>query len=531
MPDSFVPTSVLDCPGVTIPLNVSPEQAFAAFRADPYTAWLDSAGPITARSRYSYLAVDPFDVFTTNVFDRLADALRRFAQPSPTGAPAHSRLAPNFAAPDFALPDPALHDPALPDPALHDPAAHELASFTGGAIGFLGYELGATLEPVPRHPAPPGLPDASIGLYDVVLAFDRKHNTAWLHASGLPETDPNRRATRAAARAQATLDRLAHATSSAPGTRSAPARSAPIPQSAGATATATADPSTPPSLHWHAETSRAVHEARIVRTIAYIAAGDIYQANITAAFHAARPATLAAADIHNRLRAASPAPFGAFLSLGHNRAIASVSPERFLSVSSTGQIEARPIKGTRPRHPDPATDAALRAELLASPKDHAENLMIVDLLRHDISRVAEIGSVHVPQLAAAESFANVHHLVSVVRGQLRPGATAVDLLRAAFPGGSITGAPKHRAQQIIHELEPAARGPYCGAVVWLGWDGAMDSAIAIRTATITPDRVTIQAGGGIVADSDPAAEYEEMLVKARPLLQALASKAVPPCFG
>ncbi len=453
MPDA----RVLDRPGVSIPLQVSPEQAFAAFRADPHTAWLDSAGPLTARSRHSYLAVDPFEVFTTDVLDRLADALRRFARP----------------------------------------AAAASTPFTGGAVGFLGYEFGATLEPVLRHPTPAGLADASMGLYDVVLAFDRQDNTAWLHSSGLPETGSHRRAARARARAQAALDRLA------------------CPEPAATHR---------PALRWRAETPRAVHEARVARTIAYIEAGDIYQANITAAFHAPRPATLPAADIHAALRAASPAPFGAFLGLGQNRAIASVSPERFLSLTATGQIEARPIKGTRPRHPDPATDAGLLAELLASPKDRAENLMIVDLLRHDLSRVAAIGSVHVPLLAAAETFANVHHLVSAVRAQLRPGATAVDLLRAAFPGGSITGAPKRRARQIIHELEPAARGPYCGAVLWLGWDGAMDSSITIRTATILPDRVTLQAGGGIVADSDPAAEYEEMLVKAGPLLRALGSE-------
>ncbi len=453
MPD----TRVLDRPGVSIPLCISPEQAFAAFSADPHTAWLDSAGPLTGRSSHSYLATDPFEVFTTDVFARLAAALRRFAQPAALGR----------------------------------------TPFIGGAIGFLAYEFGATLERIPRHPAPPGLPDASIGLYDVILAFDRRDNTAWLHASGLPETNQQRRAARATARAQATLNRLAHANHA---------------------------PANPPALIWEPETPRALHEARIARTIAYIEAGDIYQANITAAFHAARPAAVSPADIHAALRAASPAPFGAFLGLGQDYAIASVSPERFLSLNASGAIEARPIKGTRPRHPDPATDAALLAELLASPKDHAENLMIVDLLRHDISRVAEIGSVQVSQLATAETFANVHHLVSAVHGQLRPGATALDLLRAAFPGGSITGAPKRRAQQIIHELEPAARGPYCGTVFWLGWDGAMDSSIAIRTAAITPDWVTIQAGGGIVADSDPAAEYEEMLVKARPLLRALGSK-------
>jgi para-aminobenzoate synthetase component 1 len=192
-----------------------------------------------------------------------------------------------------------------------------------------------------------------------------------------------------------------------------------------------------------------------------------------------------------------------------------------VGVDASGAIEARPIKGTRARHADPSRDAMLLAELLGSDKDRAENLMIVDLLRHDISRVARIGSVHVPELAVAESFAHVHHLVSSVRGRLRPDATATDLLQACFAPGSVTGAPKHRAMQIIHELEPAARGPYCGAIFWAGWDGAMDSAVAIRTATISPACVTLQAGGGIVADSDPAAEYDEMMVKAGPLLRAL----------
>ncbi len=378
------------------------------------------------------------------------------------------------------------------------PAAAAPVAFAGGAVGFIGYECGAALQDVPRHAGPPGIPAFSLALYDLVLAFDAASGRAWLISSGLPEMDPARRAARAATRARMVLDRLAK------GRLHTPA---------------------PVQLAWREEASRATHQARVARAIAYIEAGDIYQANITAAFVAPRPLGTAAPDIYWALRAASPAPFSAFLHTGGHTAIASVSPERFLAVDAQGGIEARPIKGTRPRDADPARDAALLAELLASPKDAAENLMIVDLLRNDIARVASPGSVRVPELAGAESFASVHHLVSAVQGRLRPGATAASLLRAAFPGGSVTGAPKRRAQQIIHELEPAARGPYCGAMLWLGWDGAMDSAIAIRTATIGPDSVTLQAGGGIVADSQPAAEYDEMMDKAGPLLRALGRLA------
>jgi para-aminobenzoate synthetase component 1 len=441
--------------GVVMPVNATAEDAFAGWADDPYVAWLDSGGPVGPRGRYSYIAVEPFHVIGgANPFGELGDWLGRFA-----GAGGRAPV-----------------------------------PFGGGAVGFLGYETGAALERVPRHPAIDGMPDSCIGLYDLVFAFDRQEGRAWLISSGLPETSPALRARRAEARAQAALARLRTAT------RRQPA---------------------PVQLHWVEQTPRAVHEARVARTIRYIEAGDIYQANITAAFHAARPGGLSAADIHRALRARNPAPFTAYIGAGPGTAVASVSPERFIALDALGNIEARPIKGTRPRHPDPTMDSALQAELLASAKDRAENLMIVDLLRHDVSRVAAIGSVCVPELAVLESFASVHHLVSAVRGRLRAGATATDLLRAAFPGGSITGAPKCRAQEIIHELEPAARGPYCGAVVWMGWDGAMDSSIAIRTAAITPDWVTLQAGGGIVADSDPAEEYEELMVKIRPLLRAL----------
>jgi para-aminobenzoate synthetase component 1 len=225
--------------------------------------------------------------------------------------------------------------------------------------------------------------------------------------------------------------------------------------------------------------------------------------------------------LYRRLRSLSPAPFAAFISASDGTTILSASPERFLSLDPEGLVVTRPIKGTRPRGRTPGEDKALANELSLSEKDQAENLMIVDLMRNDLSRVCRLGSVEVSELATLESFANVHHLVSEVRGTLFPNLGPVDLLRATFPGGSITGAPKIRAMEIINELEPARRGPYCGAIAWIGFDGAMDSSIVIRTLVIKDGQVAAQAGGGIVADSDPAAEYDESMDKVWALLQSL----------
>jgi para-aminobenzoate synthetase component 1 len=356
--------------------------------------------------------------------------------------------------------------------------------FTGGAAGFIGYDAGAALDRAPRAPGRlAGIPDAQLRVYDTVLAFDHATRTAWLTAPG-------------AARAEAILARLA----------------APPPATE------------PPGLSWRALVSRGTHMARVARALRYIEAGDIYQTNVTAAFEAPRPAGLDPAALYRTLRAATAAPFSAYIGCGAGCAVVSASPERFLRLDATGRIAAQPIKGTRPRAADPARDAALAADLLASEKDRAENLMIVDLLRNDLARVAS--GVSVPSLCALQSFTHVHHLVSTVTGQLRPGLGPIDLLRAAFPGGSITGAPKLRAMEIIAELEARARGPYCGAALWIGHDGAMDSNILIRTITVAEDRVVAAAGGGIVADSDPAAEWEELLVKILPLLRATGTVAL-----
>ncbi len=358
--------------------------------------------------------------------------------------------------------------------------------FSGGAVGFFSYDLGRRLAGVPsRHAALPDLPDMVVGLYDTVIGFDHAAQTAWIMLGERPGQNARSRAETLCRR----LDRQSMAS--------------PL-----------------PDLAWQPDFDRETYHARVETILEYIRAGDIFQANFTLRHCAARPENLDTAALYLALRNQSPAPFAAYLDCGEGLSLLSASPERFLSLDIAGRIEARPIKGTRPRDDDPDRDAALAEELARSAKDRAENLMIVDLLRNDIGRVAAIGSVAVPELCQIERFASVHHLVSSVTGKLQPGLDAIDLLRAALPGGSVTGAPKIRAMQIIDALEACRRGPYCGAIAWIGFDGAMDSSIIIRTLIATPAELLAQAGGGIVADSDPAAEYEEMMVKLRPMLGA-----------
>ncbi len=265
--------------------------------------------------------------------------------------------------------------------------------------------------------------------------------------------------------------------------------------------------------------TREAYLKAVERVREYIFAGDIFQANLSQRFET--PLFEPPWTLYRRLRECNPAPFAAFLDFP-GVAVLSASPERFLRVDADSRVETRPIKGTRPRGVGPEHDAALGQALAESAKDRAENLMIVDLMRNDLSRVCAPGTVRVAELFALEQYATVHHLVSTVVGQLAPGADALDLLRAAFPGGSITGAPKLRAMEIIAELEPSWRGVYCGSIGYWSVTGELDTSIAIRTAVARNGRVYFNAGGGIVADSDPAAEYQETLDKARGLIDALA---------
>jgi para-aminobenzoate synthetase component I len=370
-----------------------------------------------------------------------------------------------------------------------------LPPFQTGLAGYFGYGLRHHVEHVPTHArADIAWPDLILGLYDLVLAVDHVEGRAWLLASGYPETTPQARRERAEARIGWARERLRHA------------------------------PQTSPELSWaiaaKPDLRQSEFEHAVRRAIDYIEAGDIYQANITQRFRAKLPSGFDRLSLYQALRMRNPATFGAYLDFGAT-GILSSSPERFLKLAD-GKVETRPIKGTRPRGRGIAEDQALAAELLASAKDRAENLMIVDLLRNDISRVCRVGSVKAPTLFGLESYATVHHLVSVVAGELAQGRSAVDLLRACFPGGSVTGAPKIRAMEIIAELEPTARGPYCGSIGYLSADGGMDSNIVIRTYCIHGQDLTFQVGGGIVADSEPHAEYEESLAKAKALIEVLA---------
>ncbi|CAO3361335.1 aminodeoxychorismate synthase component I [Azospirillum palustre] len=449
-----------------------PVAAFAPWSGQPFAALLHSAAEAGGRGRWSIVAVDPFRTVEARGGSVTVDGKAVAGDP-------------------FTVLERELDAHRLPVPAdLPVP-------FAGGAVGFLGYELGQVLERLPaRHGDDSGLPDMAFGLYDTVVMFDEQDKRGWIVSNGCPERSPASRRLRAAHRIQSFADALAAAPSDLP-------------------------PPNPATAPWRPEIERDEYCRRVEQVLEYIRAGDIFQANFTGRFLADRPAGLSVLDLYRRLLARSPAPFAACLSLPGGAGLASASPERFIRLDADGHMETRPIKGTRPRGATAAEDEALARELEHSVKDRAENLMITDLLRNDIGRVARIGSVKVPVLCGVERFASVHHLVSVIEGQLKPGLGPVDLLRATFPGGSITGAPKIRAMEIIYELESSRRGAYCGSVAWIGFDGAMDSSIVIRTLTVTPDAVIAQAGGGIVADSDPGGEHDEMMVKIRPLLRAL----------
>jgi para-aminobenzoate synthetase component 1 len=361
--------------------------------------------------------------------------------------------------------------------------------------GFLGYEFGRRLE---RLPAPRrddlGVPDAWLGAYEWVVAWDHVQGRAWVIArreSGEAEKSADKRIRDVVRRMN--------------GPARSPRRAPVLPDS---------------PTRFHSGFTRDEYLQAVERVREYILAGDIFQANLSQRFEAAwREEPF---EFYRRLTAVNPAPFAAFFR-GEGYAVASASPERFLRVDADGRVETRPIKGTRPRGETPDADRRLAEELLASEKDRAENVMIVDLLRNDLSKVCRPGSVEVPALCALQSHPTVHHLESIVTGQLEEGRTATDLLRAAFPGGSITGAPKVRAMEILAELEPVARGVYCGAIGWLGRTGAMDTSIAIRTVTLQDGRACFHAGGGIVADSDPASEYQETLDKAAGIRRAFGS--------
>jgi para-aminobenzoate synthetase component 1 len=452
----------------------------------PHLLFLVSAEKHPDRGRYSYVAANP-TVWAT-------DAL-------------------------YGLSPMAFQDAALMTNYCRLPTLEGLPPFQGGLAGLFGYGLNRVLEP--RVPASrfdefPS-PVVALGVYDWVVSFDHSTGRAWLISTGFDDGDMSaddwEREIQAEHRRDQILEVMRASRKDNPGvnTPGSPklCRQYPLPGFRGVTS----------------NFDRAGYEAAVRRVVEYIRAGDCFQVNLSQRLLA--PLREHPLDLYGRLRELNPAPFAGYFDTGDFQ-ILSASPERFLRVFPDGEVETRPIKGTRPRGATVEEDAALVRDLANSPKDRAENVMIVDLLRNDIGKVCEYGSVRVPRVCEVETFRYVHHLVSEVRGKLRPGFGTLELLAAAFPGGSVTGAPKVRAMEIIAELEPTARGPYCGCLGWVGFDGAMDTNILIRTFTAGRGWVQFPVGGGIVADSDPACEYEETLHKAAGLLRALESNGERP---
>ncbi len=455
--------------------RLAPMDVAELFRDLPGLTVLESARA-GRKARWSYLCADPVAVLERPSAgpDPFAAARRAIARVS-VGGPVQG-----------------VGPGAVPPP------------FAGGLVGYLGYDLGHALERLPTiAPDDQGLPQLRLGLYDWVVAWDRRDARAWLAGRAIDGDGPRLRSRLAGVR-----ERLAAV---------GRARSAALLPASG--------------FPFRSSVDRPTYIARVEAVRERIASGDIYQANLTR-----RLSTPFSGDpwpLYRALRTGDPSLFAAYLDVGPGgppgagdgaprpRAIISASPEPFLSVDRLGFVTTDPIKGTRPRGRTLEEDRALAGELLSSAKDRAENVMIVDVLRNDLGRVCRPGTVRVPRLCRLERTAAVQHLVSTVTGRLAADRNAFDLLAASFPGGSITGAPKIRAMEILEELEPVRRGPYTGAALWLGPDGAMASSILIRTLVADGARLTLHVGAGITWRSDPEAEWAETETKARGPLQAI----------
>jgi para-aminobenzoate synthetase component I len=381
----------------------------------------------------------------------------------------------------------------------------------GGCFGYWGYDLKNFVEPSVSRRACNDLelPDCHVGFYDSLVAFDHWLGKTWIISTGL-QPDGTMNSARARQQLEFWRRQLSAEAASRPAGREAALLERPLLQSAGGAVAVASN------------VSRAEFIAKVNRAKDYIRAGDIYQVNLS--HRLTVQAALEGWALFERLCEASPAPYAAFLDCGDFQ-LCSSSPELFLRFSGS-HIQTRPIKGTRPRSRDAARDAQLTYELQTSPKEMAELIMITDLLRNDLGRVCEFGSIHVPELVRLERYAQVQHLVSTVAGRLRAGQTHLSAFAACFPGGSVTGAPKVRAMEIIDELEPLTRGPYTGALGYLGFNRESQLSIAIRTAICHKGRIHFQVGAGIVADSIAEAEHEETLAKAAGFLAAL-SRADP----
>lgn len=427
----------------------------------PWAVFLDSGFPRCQLGRFDILTAIPYKTLTTR------GGLTEISEPGGT----HSSGDDPFKLIKEGIPGGSFDGTHLP--------------FYGGAIGYFGYDLARRLEEIPRIAGDSErIPEMMLGIYDWAIVVDHRANRSWL--VGQKNSQETRRT------CDLVLDRIHR------GVQSVPARE-------------------PFRIQGRIRSSmsREAYGIAFRRIKRYLLDGDCYQVNLAQRFSA--ECTGDSWNTYQILRGLNAAPFAGFLSFPGVRVLSS-SPERFLKVER-GRVETKPIKGTRPRSADSAKDREQIAALQNSIKDRAENLMIVDLLRNDLGKACEPGSIRVPKLFDIESFATVHHMVSTVQGQLAAGCDCVDLLRGCFPGGSITGAPKIRAMEIIEELEPDRRGVYCGSIGYLGYGGNMDTNIAIRTLVHSGHEIRFWAGGGIVADSREADEYQECFDKASAMLR------------
>ncbi|PQO41934.1 anthranilate synthase component I family protein [Blastopirellula marina] len=452
----------------------TPEVVFPRLAGSAQRLWLDSARPDDSLGRYSFLMADPAEVIQAGP-QQVDAALTRLATLQK----------------DFKL-----------------PTIAGLPPFQGGAAGYFSYDLNRHFEVVPETRFNEfNLPLLSFGVYDVVLSWDHVQEEGWLISTGYPETDATQRHARAKQRAEAMLQVIHEGSGSC---EASPTRVIPAEE----LAPCFACPEYPGVMSNFPQDD---YLAAVGKSVEYIHAGDIFQVNLSQRL--IMVARSAADALYLKLRQKNPAPFAGYYDFGMGQ-IVSASPERFIQVRDR-KIESRPIKGTRRRSGRPQLDMYWGDELVRSEKDRSENVMIVDLLRNDLARICEDASVEVTSLCGLESYQTVQHLVSIIVGRLRQDVDVRDLLQATFPGGSITGAPKIRAMEIISELEPTARGPYCGSLGYIGFDGSIDWNILIRTIVAAGGWWQFPVGGGIVADSDPLREYEETWDKALGLLHAV----------
>jgi len=451
----------------TIDKDISPEDIYGKIRHMPFPILLESAMKHHDIGRYSFVAADPFLVFEVKEGISFVNGKVRKGDP-------------------LSLLQGLLQQYQLD----HTP---DLPPFTGGAAGFFSYDFGRFMEDLPNIAVKDvKTPDCMFCFYDTVFAFDHEQNTNMIISSGFPELFSEKQKLRREKRLsyfQKLLDKNPQTEDLGLNTRG--------------------------ELTCHFD--QISYCEALEKVINYILAGDIYIVNMTQRFSI--PFTGSPWELYRKLARINPAPFAALLEW-KDFALVSASPERYLKIDGSF-IETRPIKGTRPRGKNLEEDIAMRDELWNSAKDRAELTMIVDLERNDLGRVSVPGSVQVPELFRLEQYATVWHLVSTVQSNLKPGLTMMDVFRAAFPGGSITGAPKIRAMEIIEELEPVKRGVYTGAIGYLGFNGKCDTNIVIRTFIIKDGTAHIQVGGGITVDSEPSAEYQETLDKAKALFQSL----------